>query len=918
MSFPRLPNKGTEALRHYRYRVGGHWRRLVLVGFLGVFEALLVVNGALAALPDGRGYELVSPVAKSGVSPYAAVASAEGGTVNFQARGAFAGATSGSLNLYQAARTSSGWESASLTPTQTKPLGALEEQVPVWFSSDLTQTIFTTPESYAFGDKDGGALSLYKQDADGRLTLLSQGTQGGSEPKEATFDGATPDGSHVVFSAATPLLAAATGLGLGVFPEPEYLYERDVSDSQTHLLSLDNTGQPTDSAATTLALEYTPGFGGIIVASGEGFAPGQFIAVGEGSSAETTQIEHIPHIEGPNARLVVGKGSGLPNPHPVGTPVKHLSEGAILGDGGHLTTGSPPASEYLPANTESGSTTNAISSDGSKVFFESPNPAVGEPVGLYMRHAGTTVKIAGAIASGSTIAGGAETVEETTFGSALYEGAAADGSLVFFTSEAGLGTATNKGKELYEFNSTDEVMGADPPMSVLPVSVGLGGDRTPSTITTTASGNGAAVLNVADTAGFHAGETVAFAPFEISGGKHDGGLTLVIASITSPTELTLTTTVHGTGFSGMPAGTEVYGVHQASMTAVSNDGSHVYFISDGVLASNQNSAGATATSLKPNLYVFDTATGGTTFIATVAAGDVQTAEGTPRGLVGEPDITRPAVPSPDGGVFVFASAGNLTGQNPWQEYTEIYRYSVAGQSLACLSCTAPGIKPTENATFGETAGGTYDPAGLSSPMSEDGSRVFFQTPDSLVPQDTNGTAPVSAKFGTPTSTDVYEWSASGGVGLISSGKSSNPSVLQGTTPSGDDVLFTSTAQLVPSGADGGYENVFDARVGGGFPADSGAGAPSCVGSSCRAAFGVAPAPAAAAPGSASPQSAGAPPVVKPKPKGSVCRKGFVKKRVKGKLTCVRKKPGKAKAGRVGKAAGRVVRGVGGVRVHGSR
>ena len=109
----------------------------------------------------------------------------------------------------------------------------------------------------------------------------------------------------------------------------------------------------------------------------------------------------------------------------------------------------------------------------------------------------------------------------------------------------------------------------------------------------------------------------------------------------------------------------------------------------------------------------------------------------------------------------------------------------------------PWIKPTGNATFGETAGGIYDPPGLSSPMSEDGSRVFFQTPDSLVPQDTNGTAPVSAKFGTPTSTDVYQWSASGGVGLISSGKSSNPAVLQSTTPSGDDVLFTSTRSWCP-------------------------------------------------------------------------------------------------------------------------
>jgi hypothetical protein len=894
-----------------RHRINGKWRRLVLVAFLGMFGVLLVVDGALAALPDGRGYELVSPVAKNGVSPYAAIASPEGGTVDFQARGAFAGASSGSLNLYRAHRTAGGWQTASLTPTPTEPSGALEEQVPVWISSDLTQTIFTTPQSYAVGDADGGALSLYKQAGDA-LTLLSQGTEGSNERKETTFDGATPDGGHVVFSSGASLLASAAGLGLGEFPEPEYLYERNISGSQTYLLSIDSAGRPVGSAATTLAVEYAPGFSRLIVASAEGFAPGQFITVGEGPSAETVQIAHIPYIEGPNVALSVN-GGGLSSPHPAGTPVTHLSEGAILGDGGHLTTGPPPAGEYLPANTESGSTTNAISSDDSKAFFESPNPAAGEPVRLYMRHGNTTVKIAGATKSGTTMSGGGEAIEQTTFDSARYEGAAADGSLVFFTSEGGLGIATNKGKELYEFNSTSSAIGGDPPMSVLPISVGLGGDRAPATTTTTVTGGGETALAVTSTAGFHVGETIAFAPFEISG-MHAGGLTLVIASVASPTELRTTTPVFNTAFSGVPAGTEVYGVHQASMTAVSNDGLHVYFISDGVMAANSNSEGANAMRLKPNLYVFDTATGETTFIATVIESDVETAEGTPMGLVGEPDISRPAVPTEDGGVLVFASAGNLTGQNPGREFTEIYRYSVAGNALTCLSCTGPGIKPTGNATFGETAGGTYDPPGLSSPMSNDGSRVFFQTPDSLVPGDTNGGAGLSAKFGSPTSTDVYEWSVSGGVGLISSGRSSIPSVLEGTTPSGDDVLFTSTAQLVPSGADGGYENVFDARVGGGFPAGSSAGAPSCVGSSCRAVFGVAP--ALVVPGSVGPQGAGSPPVVKPKPKGLVCRKGFVRKRVKGKLRCVRKKPGKA--GRAGKAAGRVVRGVGVVGVYGSR
>ncbi|HEX5853884.1 MAG TPA: hypothetical protein VFY36_12430 [Solirubrobacteraceae bacterium] len=846
--------------------------------------SLLLVTGALAALPDGRGYELVSPVQKNGVAPYAAVPSSTGGAVDFQARGAFAGATWGSLNLYQATRTAGGWQTVPLTPTPTIPLGSLEEQAPVWFSSDLSKTIFTTPQSYVPGDQDGGALSLYEQTPGDGLTWVSLGSQGGSEPNSATFDSATADGDHVVFSTGASLLPAAAGLSTEAAPEAEFLYERDVSGGQTNLLSLDASDQPAGYVATTLPEGYTPGFCCLSVANVEGFFPGQFITIGAGPSAEVTQIGKVLILEGVPF-LEVENGSGLSSAFPPDTSVTHLAEGAILGDGGHLASGLPPAGEFLPANAGSGSTTNAISNDGSKAFFEAPNPAAGEPVGLYMRQDNsTTVKIAGAAPYGTTLSGAF--VEETpVFGSARYQGAATNGSLVFFTSEEGLAGAT-PGRELYEFNTTSHAIGGAAPLSVNPVSTGLGGDQAPVT-TLAAPGKGEAIT-VVSTAGFHAGEEILFAPFKLTRGRVNSNELATIASVDSATELTLTQSLTGVG-PGIAAGIALHGVHPASLTAVSNDGSRVYFVSDGVLASNTNAQSATATPLQPNLYMFDTATGETAFIATLAKSDVSL-EGSPTGLVGQPDISRPAVPTPDGGALVFASAANLTGQNPWQEFTEIYRYTVAGNSLTCLSCTAPGVKPKGNATFGETAGGTYDPPGLSSPMSDDGGRVFFQTPDSLVPEDTNGGAPTSPKFGTATSTDVYEWEAEE-VSLISGGTSSVPAVLQGTTPSGDDVLFTTDAQLVPGQSDGGYENVFDARVGGGFP-EAAKAAPSCVGASCRAAFGVAP--VFAPPASTTPQGAGnLSPVITPK---LTCRKGLVKKRVKGKIVCAKKRAKKARHG----------------------
>jgi hypothetical protein len=879
---------------------------------------------SIAALPDSRGYEMVSPVLKNGVSLYAAVPSLNGELVNFQARGGLASSIWGSLNAYQATRTAGGWQTTPLEPHLLSPLGFLEEQVPVWFSADLMRSVFTTPISYASDDENQGALDLYGQGGGNGWTLLSQGTQGGFEPNEVTFDAATADGMNVVFSTETSLLPAATGLNVDVFPAPEFLYKRDTSDGETSLESRDSAGRLAGYAESTVAADYSPGVGLIRVARTEGFFPGQLITVGTGASTETAQITHVEHIEAATEELNVNNGTGLVNAHVVGEPVRHLSEGAILGDGGHLTVGLPPAAEYVSADTNSGSTTNAVSSDGSKVFFESPSPDRGQPVGLYMRRNDTTtVQIAGARPYGTTVAGLLAATAEPLFGSARFEGAAADGALAIFTSEEGLAGAAAE-KEVYEFNSTGREIGGLAPLSVSPISDGLGGDHEPSTTLTSPVRLGDGSISVSSTAGFVAGETIAIGPFEFSGvGPESPKPTFVrtITAVKNGNELIFTPNMENAGFAGIAAGTLVHGLHPASVVAVANDGLHVFFESNGVLATNVNAYSVSAVAMRPNLYVFDTGTGLTTFVAELAEKDV-TQEGDSTGLVGEPDISRPAVSSPDGGVLVLLSAGNLTGQNPWEEYREVYRYAVSGKTLICLSCTAAGVRPIGDASFGETAGGTYDPPGLTSPMSEDGSRVFFDSPDSLVPADTNGEAPLSAKFGTPTSTDVYEWSASSGVGLISSGKSSNPSTLQGTTPSGDDVLFTTTAQLVPQGADGGFENVYDARVGGGFPAASGGGAPSCVGETCRSAFGVAP--AEVMPGSVSPQSAGAPSAVKPKPKPPACRKGFVRKRVKRKLVCVRKKP--SKASRAGKGAGRVVRGAGagrsgrvvGVGVHRSR
>jgi hypothetical protein len=82
--------------------------------------------------------------------------------------------------------------------------------------------------------------------------------------------------------------------------------------------------------------------------------------------------------------------------------------------------------------------------------------------------------------------------------------------------------------------------------------------------------------------------------------------------------------------------------------------------------------------------------------------------------------------------------------------------------------------------------------------SADGSRVFFDTSDPLVPQDVNGTR------------DVYEWE-NGTIFLISSGRSSEDSYFLDASETGGDVFFTTTEGIAPGDVDGGRD-VYDARI----------------------------------------------------------------------------------------------------------
>ncbi len=182
----------------------------------------------------------------------------------------------------------------------------------------------------------------------------------------------------------------------------------------------------------------------------------------------------------------------------------------------------------------------------------------------------------------------------------------------------------------------------------------------------------------------------------------------------------------------------------------------------------------------------------------------------------------------DGSVLALTATEALDPAHPDVEgIREIYRYAAASGSLACVTCNGrgnPQLETTMKAPpFAWGSGGNV--------LSADGGRIFFETPLGLVPQDTNGKI------------DTYEWE-DGALHLISTGQSGSDSKFLDASPSGNDVFFGTREQLVTADGDEALD-VYDARVGGGFPGAPAAGAP-CEAEACRPPLASPPAPPPAA------------------------------------------------------------------------
>jgi hypothetical protein len=72
---------------------------------------------------------------------------------------------------------------------------------------------------------------------------------------------------------------------------------------------------------------------------------------------------------------------------------------------------------------------------------------------------------------------------------------------------------------------------------------------------------------------------------------------------------------------------------------------------------------------------------------------------------------------------------------------ELYRYDSDSGDIVCVSCDPSGAPPVSNAEFARSAFSAPD-AGPVRAMSDNGEYVFFDTADALVPRDSNGTLDV--------------------------------------------------------------------------------------------------------------------------------------------------------------------------------
>jgi len=237
-----------------------------------------------------------------------------------------------------------------------------------------------------------------------------------------------------------------------------------------------------------------------------------------------------------------------------------------------------------------------------------------------------------------------------------------------------------------------------------------------------------------------------------------------------------------------------------SPVLISDDFSHIYFVSNKQLVPGYGNEG------EENIYVLSG--GELKFVATT-----NPAKSAPTLTLQLANLTT------DGKTLMFetdAASGELTA-DPIAEKcisaegspttcAEIYRYEAPTESLECLTCNPDGVTTRRAGSVGANNGFFG--------LSDDGGTAAFSTAEALVAEDING------------GPDVYQW-RNGAVGLVSDGETQYPNggffagpKVYGIDATGDNIFFTLVDADLTGYERDGLSNLYDARVGGGFPRPS--------------------------------------------------------------------------------------------------
>jgi len=240
----------------------------------GPAHLLTTYSAAPFALPDGRGWELVSPVGKNGgqiAAPGALAgggalqAAADGQSVTYGSASSFAGGPGAPFaSQYLSTRTASGWATQNISPpifsgSYDTEQGGAPYRI---FSADLARGLLSNGKAcrgegtgcpvanppLAGTDAPAGFQNLYlRQSATGSLEALLgnediAGRGLGPADFELAFAGASADLQHTVFSTCAALTANATD-GCGTAKANLYLWSAGAL-SLVNLLPAQSAGTP--------------------------------------------------------------------------------------------------------------------------------------------------------------------------------------------------------------------------------------------------------------------------------------------------------------------------------------------------------------------------------------------------------------------------------------------------------------------------------------------------------------------------------------------------------------------------------------------------------------------------------------------------------------------------------------------------